>query len=78
MVREIQADGTAFMRRFLESRGHTVNRIDLVVRSQQESLGGQAAEDPSAVGPAEQRMPDRNHLIVFPENEASGWICRCA
>jgi hypothetical protein len=78
VVREFQADRTAFMRNFLESRGHKVNRIDFVVRSQQEGPGGQPAKDASAEGPVEQRLPDRHYHIVFPDNEASGWICCCA
>jgi hypothetical protein len=78
VVREFQADRTGFMRNFLESRGHKVNRIDFVVRSQQEDPGDKPAADASAEGPVEQRMPDRNYHIVYPGNEESGWICCCA
>ena len=35
-------------------------------------------EDAGDGSPIEQRMPDRNYHIVYPDNEASGWICCCA
>jgi hypothetical protein len=75
-LEEYRRDPSGFMRRFLEQQGHSVNRIQFIrreeypYRSQQEKAGDSS--------PIEQRMPDRNYHIVYPDNEASGWICCCA
>jgi hypothetical protein len=74
-LRDYRADPAGFMRRFLEQQGHTVNRIQFI-RADERPSGGQ--REARGSDPIEQRMPDRNYHIVYPGNEASGWICCCA
>jgi hypothetical protein len=75
-LREFRADPAGFMRRFLEQQGHEVNRIQFI-RADERPDGGQQ-EEADGSGPIEQRMPDRDYHILFPDNERSGWICCCA
>jgi hypothetical protein len=75
-LREYRADPAGFMRRFLEQQGHRVNRIQFIRADERPSHGRQETAGDS--GPIEQRMPDRNYHIVYPDIEASGWICCCA
>lgn len=74
-VKEYRADPAGFMRRFLEQQGHKVNRIQFIRANNRPDGEHQEA---GGNGPVEQRMPDRNYHIVYPGNEASGWICCCA
>jgi hypothetical protein len=75
-VRDFHADPEGFMRRFLEGQGHRVNRVDFIFRSDPTGGGAPVAGTEAIVVP--RRMPDRNYHIVYPDNEASGWICCCA
>jgi hypothetical protein len=69
--REFRRDPEAFMRRFLEEQGHKVNSLRFIV--DRNPFDAAPSDDPIV-----QRMPDRNYHIVYPDNEASGWICCCA
>jgi hypothetical protein len=75
-LRAYQTDPSGFMRHFLEQQGHKVNRIQFI--RQEESSDISQQEETGGNNSIEQRMPDRDYHIVYPDNEASGWICCCA
>jgi cupin superfamily acireductone dioxygenase involved in methionine salvage len=68
---EFRRDPESFMRRFLEEQGHKVNDVKFI-------LDRNPSQHAASDEPIVQRMPDRHYHIVFPDNEASGWICCCA
>jgi hypothetical protein len=80
---EFRKDPRGFVRRFLEQEGFEVNRIQFLRPEHRGSPAARASalegEGPvEGEGPWELRMIDTTFHIVYPPNEASGWICCCA
>ena len=76
-VDDFHADPEAFMRRFLVEQGYEVNRIDFLIRGEGTDDRGKPSASLASSDRTAQRMPERNFHIVYPDNEASGWICCC-